>query len=377
MKIFKLNEIILQIPNLIFRNRLKFNFEYLPFESKNISWKKKWNFFKAGLNQYFLPQTPIGYPVIAQVEPANICNLKCTLCVTSSVTGSRPATIMPFSTFKKFIDDVGDYLLLIILWNWGEPFLNPEITEMIEYATKKGILVHTSTNGNVVFDDAMAEKIVDSGLTSIVFAMDGATQETYEKYRVGGDLERIKENIRTLVRTKKKKNSHFPQITLRFVAMRQNEEEWREVEKYAHELGVDLFSIKSVDMPDSRGEHLDTLYRPENEDFRRYDYEKDSFIRKKKKFVCMRPWKRITLDAMGEVISCEYDYKNLYSWGNIKEKNNVMDAWKSKEGNLFRKKFNKGHNSFEHCVICTYKNISIEQCIICAYRVGQAKNVGN
>ncbi len=140
-----------KFPIFCFRGRLRFNFEQLPFEARNLSWKKKINFFLAGLNQYLLPSKPIGYPVIAQVEPSNVCNLECALCLTTSINHERKAALLSLETFKKFIDEVGDYLLLIIFWNWGEPFLNPEATDMIRYATDKGILIHSSTNGNVPF----------------------------------------------------------------------------------------------------------------------------------------------------------------------------------------------------------------------------------
>lgn len=369
MKIFKFKDILPQVPNLLFRGRLRLKFEHLPFEARGITGKKKWNFVVAGLNQFFLPSRPLGYPVIAQVEPANVCNLDCPLCFTVSKTLSRPSALLSFDTFKQFIDDVGDYLLLMVLWNWGEPFLNPDIFRIIEYAASKNILVHSSTNGNVMFTGETADKIVDSGLTSLVFGVDGAVPETYRAYRKGGDLERVKENIRTLVDAKKRKSSPTPLLTLRFVAMRHNEAELPLAEKMARELGVDFFSVKSVDLPPELGKNLDQTYRPGKEKYRRYEYLDGTYTRVKKPFVCMRPWKRITLDALGEVISCEYDYKNLHSFGRMGKGNSVPDLWKSSVSKTFRRHFHKGHNNFYHCKACTYKDLRMEDCIIEAHPV--------
>jgi hypothetical protein len=164
MQIFNFRDVIPEIPNLFFQRRFRFNFEMLPYEVKGLSLKKVMNFFVAGLNQFILPSKPLGYPVIAQVEPANFCNISCPLCLTTSETNSRPRGLLSFNSFKNVIDELGDYLLLIILWNWGEPFLNPEIYRMIEYAKIKNIVVHSSTNGNLKFDDEKAERLVDSGL---------------------------------------------------------------------------------------------------------------------------------------------------------------------------------------------------------------------
>ena len=75
MKIFSIRDVVPQLPNIFFRRRMKFYFELLPFEVKGLSARKIRNFFLAGLNQFFLPFKPFGYPVIAQVEPTNFCNL--------------------------------------------------------------------------------------------------------------------------------------------------------------------------------------------------------------------------------------------------------------------------------------------------------------
>jgi radical SAM protein with 4Fe4S-binding SPASM domain len=367
MKIFKIFDVLPQIPNILFRGRFKFKFEHLPFEARGITWKKKLNFLIAGLNQYFLPSRPLGHPAIAQVEPSNICNLECPLCLTASVTQSRPPALLPFDTFKKLIDDVGDYLLLLILWNWGEPFLNPDIFKMIAYAATKNIIVYTSTNGNVAFDGNTADQLVESGLAGLVFGVDGATPETYSSYRKKGDLERVKENIRTLVRAKKRKNSPTPIISFRFVAMQHNEAELPLAEKMAGELGADFFSIKTVDMPPVLGKNLDQTYRPRKKKYRRYDYIDNTYVREKKPFQCMRPWKRVTLDSSGEIISCEYDYKNLHSFGNIGNGQLPMEVWKNKHSREFRRLFHKGHNAFYHCKSCTYKDLRMEDCIFGAY----------
>jgi MoaA/NifB/PqqE/SkfB family radical SAM enzyme len=364
MRIFKLRDVLPQVPNLLLRRRLKFKFELLPFEARGISWKKRWNFLMAGLNQFFLPSRPLGYPVIAQVEPANVCNLQCPLCFTVSQNPSRPPAFLSLQRFRQFIDELGDYLLLIVLWNWGEPFLNPHLTSLIAYAAAKNILVHTSTNGNVSFSEETADQIIDSGLASLVFGVDGALPETYRTYRQGGDLERVKENIRLLVRAKKRKSSATPLLTLRFVAMQHNEAELPLAEKMARDLGVDFFSVKSVDMHPDQGKDLERHFCPSAAKYQRYEYIDGTLKRVKRPFECMRPWKRITLDALGQVISCEYDYKNFHAFGEAGDGASALKAWKSKSARIFRQHFHKGHNGYYHCKTCTYKDLRGESCIL-------------
>ena len=78
----------------------------------------------------------------------------------------------------------------------------------------------------------------------------------------------------------------------------------------------------------------------------------------------MRPWKRIAIDALGEVISCESDYKNRHSFGNINNETPVMSVWKSSSSREFRKRFNLGNNEFYLCKKCTYKDRVADDCIV-------------
>jgi radical SAM protein with 4Fe4S-binding SPASM domain len=370
MKIFDLHDVAPQIPALLLKKEFDFEFELLPYRARNFDRRKAVNFFLAGLNQYLLPGRPLGYPVIAQVEPANYCNLTCPLCLTTSITKSRPRTLLAFGTFKRFIDECGEYLLQLIFWNWGEPFLNPDFIRMIAYAKAKSIVVHTSTNGNVPLDEAAVEALVESGLDSLVVAVDGATQETYEKYRHGGHLDRVILNIQNILRVRSAKRAVTPRINMRFVVMRHNEAEVPQARHLARKLGVDYFTLKTVDMPSDRGLELDKRFVPNKTDYKRYDYDEDTFTRKEIPFTCMRPWKRITLEASGEVIACEYDYKNEYSYGNIMQLGTI-DAWKSEAAKDFRKTFDLGNNSFSMCRQCTYRNRVAEDCTVERHAIGR------
>jgi radical SAM protein with 4Fe4S-binding SPASM domain len=216
----------------------------------------------------------------------------------------------------------------------------------------------------VRFDDDFARRLVESGLDSLVFGIDGATQETYSCYRKGGHIDVVKENIRALVRAKKKMGSRVPRVTLRFVAMRQNEGELDPAYQMAGELGVDSFAVKTVDMPPALGRNLDRLFAPGNQVYQRYAYEEEGFRRKRLPFTCMRPWKRITLDALGEIIPCEYDYRNAHSFGNLMSGRTALSLWKGKEALEFRRRFNKGHNDYYLCRNCTYKDRVAEDCTV-------------
>jgi radical SAM protein with 4Fe4S-binding SPASM domain len=363
--VFRPAEVIPQLYNVLVRRRLEFKFERVPYVAENLSLKKIANLFLHGLNQYLRPSRPPGVPVIAQVEPINTCDLSCPLCLTTSVTPSRTKAVMDFETFKKFIDDVGDYLLLIVLWGWGEPFLNRDIFQMIEYARKRDILIHCSTHGSLrKFDEAKAERLVASGLDTFIVAVDGATQESYEKYRVGGDLELVHKNIRTIVRTKKKLGAATPRLVFRVVVTGKNEHELPLMRKMAEELGVDFFAWKSVRLSSALEVGQNEPFLPVDEKHLVRERDLGGGVSLQDDFKCMRPWKRFTLLAGGEVVSCEFDYKSAHSFGRLDEGASTLDIWRGQAAKAFRGTFNLGRNDYYLCKSCPYKGVYTEECTI-------------
>ncbi|MGD9346342.1 MAG: hypothetical protein PVH84_10790, partial [Candidatus Aminicenantes bacterium] len=104
----------------------------IPYVFENVPLRKLINWIRVESSLLFKPERPWGWPTHLQIEPTNLCNLQCRLCpVTEGLR--RAKGHMTLDLFKRFIDETGDYVFLIILWDWGEPFLNPAVYEMIPY----------------------------------------------------------------------------------------------------------------------------------------------------------------------------------------------------------------------------------------------------
>src|SRR3989304_1777545 len=126
--------------------RLVLEFDKIPFYYRDLTWKRLINWFLA--ESLYRVRSPfvVAYPTLLQIEPTNQCNLRCPMCYT--VADRRPRDSMTFEEFKRVIDEVGDYTLLLQLWGWGEPFLNKDFCRMIRYAKTAGIKTITATNGH-------------------------------------------------------------------------------------------------------------------------------------------------------------------------------------------------------------------------------------
>ena len=153
-----------------------------------------------------------SYPLKLTVEPINTCNLGCPACFTGDGQTSRPRTGMPLEVYQRLLEEMGDTLWQIEFCNWGEPLLSKQIATMIRAASERGIGTLVNTNFSFPFDDRRAEELVLSGLTTLGVSIDGARQETYEQYRVGGDLATVLDNCRRIRDTKRRLGSRSPHV---------------------------------------------------------------------------------------------------------------------------------------------------------------------
>ncbi len=350
--------------NLMFKKELKFQFERMPFRAANLSRQKIVNLFRIGINRIFPVSIILGYPYMAQISPAGICNLNCALCPINDPRLEGKG-LLPFDTYKKFIDETGDYLLYVILWSWGEPLLNPEIHKMIRYAGEKGILSVTSSNMNK-FSPEEAKRLIQSGLDGLIVAIDGTTEETYSQMRKGGNLEKAIENTKMLVETRHKAGAEKPFINLRMVVSKENETQVEEFWALAKELGVDMVSLKAFSTRQMGycDPQLDRRFAPETKKYRWYRYHPDyAPDKKQKKYNCRFPWTKPTLFPDGTIISCEFDFKYDHPFGNINTQS-FKDIWFGREIQRFRKQFQKDRDGFGFCRDCVFDYKLIDGCVI-------------
>lgn len=225
------------------RGKLKIAGRYLNFIGRYVTWKKILNICLIELEKFTKQPQVRGKPYVLVLEPTNLCNLRCPGCPTGSGKNPIPKGQMTFGEFKKIIDEVGDYLILAKLDGAGEPLINKDLYKMVSYAHRRGIGTTFSTNFLLCSEEG-AEKLVKAGLDHLSVAVDGVTQETYAKYRVGGELERVLNNVRVLLRKREELGVSHPLVELQFIIFDHNEHELSEIEGLALELGVDRLYIK-------------------------------------------------------------------------------------------------------------------------------------
>jgi radical SAM protein with 4Fe4S-binding SPASM domain len=169
------------------------------------------------------------FPKVILIDTISYCNLRCSMCIHKNM--KRKKGIMPWPLFKKIIDETARVDKNARVWMvfFGEALLlkkkQPSIFDMISYTKEKGLTdVVLNSNANLL-DQETAEGLIKSGLDAIYIGIDAITPETYGKLRVGGNYEKVVENVIHLIRLKKAMNSAKPEVFVQFVEMETNEKE--------------------------------------------------------------------------------------------------------------------------------------------------------
>lgn len=190
-----------------------------------------------------------NYPVAAVMEPTLFCNLHCPACPTGVGLDLRPTVSIKEDLFRAAIDEIGDYLFKLNMYNWGEPLLHKQTPEMIRYAKQKEINISLSTNLSIRLSDDYLERLVKSGLDTLIVSLDGTTQETYVKYRRNGNLALVQENLKRIHQIKKRLGSQTPEVVWQFLVFRHNEHEIEMARALYKDWGADKIEIHGAQMP--------------------------------------------------------------------------------------------------------------------------------
>ena len=329
---------------------------YLDRYGYAFSWKRLWNFAKvmASMGVSWGLRRPVvwGRPFMMMVEPTNICNLKCPLCPSGNGEMTRSRGKMDLADFKTLIDEAGDYLILLMLWNQGEPFINKHFVEMVRYARDRRIPTLTSTNGHYIRNLDQARAIVESGLDEIIVSMDGVDQETYERYRVGGSLERVFEGARLLAAAKEELGSRRPLVNLQFIVFKHNESDLSEAERIARELKADRFLVKTAQVYTSE-EAAEFL--PDSDELRRYDMSQgeDLVVKGQPVRGCKVLWYSSMVNWDGAVAPCCFDKDVDFNMGQAFDGVSFGKIWQSKAYTEFRQDILRDRRTVDMCRNCS------------------------
>ena len=209
-------------------------------------------------------EQPAARPIDAGLHPSRMyiectaaCNISCTEACCAPETGitrTRQAGMLDFDLFRRVIDEVGASLVRVDFFNYGEAFLHKRAVEMCEYikTTFPHIYLYTSTNG-LALTDAQARRLVHSGIDEVTFSIDGATADSYVKYRQRGRFDVAIATLRAMADEKRSAGRDLPFLNWRYILFSWNDsdEEMARARALAADIGVDRLCWELTDHPEN------------------------------------------------------------------------------------------------------------------------------
>jgi radical SAM protein with 4Fe4S-binding SPASM domain len=271
----------------------------------------------AGSKKFSLEKVPF---IVAELS--NLCNLNCSMCSTASAR--RPKGEMPFELFKRIAEIKSRYKQrTVVLHTVGEPFLCTYLEELVCFCKEKNLTITTTTNGLLLHKyEKLLKKYYDV-FSRINLSIDGATAQTYEKIRRGGDFNRLQQNIEMLQQFKEHiamdaqvcvSNENFHEIPLFFQVFkpyfRYDQFSFGFVANLSAEMGVEenYFHKQKIDL-----RHL--VKRP---------------------IPCSFFWQQAHVLHDGRVSACCRDYNGDLIMGDLKREG-IGEIWKNARYAAYRK----------------------------------------
>jgi hypothetical protein len=190
------------------------------------------------------------------IECTAACNISCEQACCAPETGitrTRHAGMLDFDLFKRVVDEAGPSLGRIDFFNYGEAFLHRRAVEMCEYIKSRfpQVYLYTSTNG-LAFSEEQVRRLVRSGIDEVTFSIDGATAESYVKYRKRGNFDKAVGNLRFAADEKRALGRDVPFINWRYILFTHNDSdiEMARARQLAAEIGVDRLCWELTDHPE-------------------------------------------------------------------------------------------------------------------------------
>jgi radical SAM protein with 4Fe4S-binding SPASM domain len=335
-----------------------FNNDAMPACVKYITWRQRKALFASGLNIFRVPASPYGYPPSVQFELTNYCNLQCPVCPTGKGLLNRKPQNMSVKLFKQAWEELSPHITSAVLWNWGEPLLHPEIKEILRIAHSGNVATYLSTNGQNLNDEKIINALLCYPPQYLILAIDGITDETNSKFRVGAKLEPILEGVRQLALRRYYK---YPILHLRYIVMKHNEHELSELDRWARDNYFDSLSLRTLSIIDDN-EDTHKFLKPDNPKYRAYEYDNGERV-VKKDFICDKMVTFPCISINGEVTPCEEDYNLTTSFGNVNE-HSFKNIWFGDKARDIRQQILTAPDSFSFCHNCPFRDRPTSFCSV-------------
>ncbi len=274
---------------------------------------------------------PLTTPFIIFIDPCGACNFKCNFCPcnTSDYKKRERHKVMPFSLFKKVIDDICTFpekVKVIYLYGFGEPLLNKEIIKMAKYLKLSNACneIRIVTNGSLL-SPGMNDQLVDSGIDLVRISIEALTEKDYKDIcDVDIDYSSLVGNIDDLYKKSRGKLKVATKIVNTTIKTDEDLERFFDIYKPI----TDFCFVEDIVEGWPEFEEMVSISDQ--------TIESENWIWKAQKYKhCSFPLIMTMIHSNGDISPCPNDWKHSLHFGNV-EQDSIVDIWNSTKWHEFQ-----------------------------------------
>ncbi|MDD5729499.1 MAG: radical SAM protein [Candidatus Omnitrophica bacterium] len=298
---------------------------------------KIFNFLLLKITSAFKIKRAPAHPAVLMVEASSECDFRCPMCPRQYLDFKRKEPYMTLEVFSRLLENCGRRLMFLALWNFGEPFLNPDIFEMIKLAKKYRIIVGVSTNGSFL-SESNIHKLIESGLDYMIVCVDSDDEEIYENYRPGGDFKKVTAGIASLIKIRDASGKKTPFVNLQSILLKDTAKRTSGLIELGRRLKADKVSFKKVTYANIIKKEL-------------LPADKNCFRFTGASSFCSRPFFGAVVLSDGDVLACCNDLRSSRIMGNIQDEA-FLSIWGNEKFKSFRAQLSVNFAEIDICKDC-------------------------
>lgn len=265
---------------------------------------------------------PQGYKCMVLIEPTSICNLKCPLCPTGTGVLVRQNKYIPTELFTKIVQITEPVAEGYVLNLFGEPTFHPNFDKILELTASKP----TWLSSNLSFAPGAAHEMARWKHLRVICSIDTPNPDEYTDYRIGGEWEKVMQNLDILVAGK---CTAHPQFLV------SGDYDKAAIIRFAKEHGIQASDVIIKEKLD------DIILLPTS---------------KKIPGRCHSPYVEVFFNCDGYLVPCCNNVTADLHMGNISEMHSHHDIFSSMRGARIRRILGKDKNAFACCGNCSGLN---------------------
>lgn len=306
-------------------------FRYGGWE-KDLPDKKEFDQYRKDWNERTASGSLGEGPLHIDLELCGRCNLKCTFCLRQKNSNINIQKNMPKPVAYSLLEEAVAMGVKSAGYNlWGESLLRNDLSEIIAYGTKAGIIDNWLHTNAVLLSPEISQALIDAGLTRLSVSIDAFSEETYKKLR-GGNLKGVVENLEKFIKLKERRGLSYPQVMVTFLLLEDNKDEWLSFRDYWASKSVDeIRAQKLITYDDWWDMNIDRVSHPE--------------------FKCPELNRRLSIRSDGSVFACcsPTDHMFLGKYPDM----SLKDIWNSKKHKMIFDQHREGKaHMIPDCMRC-------------------------